>query len=293
MKYNFKKFNNSYYETVRTFLIELSRNNHTHINWNWARWEWMYHHPDFDRDAIEKIGLWFCDEVLVGVAIYDHYFGEAFFAAAAGHEKLETDILDYMVNNLSDENGLGIAVNDKDIQTAGVLTDYGFTIHEQTENILELTINEFDFKTITEDSITLKRLDIKKDLHKHHEVLWKGFDHQGDLPLDEDTVTKQRIMLTAPNINSQLHIAAVNENSEFVSYCGLWYDPDTDYAYVEPVCTIPDYRGKGIAKFVLSKALKNAYSLGAKKAYVISDMEFYKRSGFKQHSHYTFYWYKK
>ncbi len=118
MKYDFRKFDHSYYETVRTFLIELSQNDRMHINWNWARWEWMYHHPEFDREAIDKIGLWFSDEVLIGVAIYDHYFGEAFFAVKSGHEELETDILDYIVENLSDENGLGIAVNDEDIRNA-------------------------------------------------------------------------------------------------------------------------------------------------------------------------------
>ena len=293
MSYDFRKFNDSYYETVRTFLIELCQNDLTHINWNWARWEWMYHHPDFDREAIDKIGLWFADEVLVGAAIYDHYFGESFFAVKAGHEELESDILNYMVENLSDENGLGIAVNDNDIRTAELLTKYGFTIHEQTENILELEIDKFDFVTSTDKRLSLKNLDTEKDLCKHHEMLWKGFDHQGGLPLDEETLDKQRIMLSAPHINAKTHIAAVNESSEFVSYCGLWYDADTDYAYVEPVCTAPDYRGKGIAKLVISEALKNAHALGAKKAYVISDIEFYKRLGFKQHSHYTFYWYKK
>ena len=54
-----------------------------------------------------------------------------------------------------------------------------------------------------------------------------------------------------------LHVIAQNEDSKYVSYCGLWYDEAIDYTYV------------------------------------ISDMEFYKRLGFKQHSHYTFYWYRK
>ena len=72
-----------------------------------------------------------------------------------------------------------------------------------------------------------------------------------------------------------------NKFLEFVSYCGLWYNKSTDYVYVEPVCTIPQYRKKGIAKCILTETLKRAYDLGAKKAYVISDMEFYKRLGFK------------
>ena len=98
-------------------------------------------------------------------------------------------------------------------------------------------------------------------------------------------------MLSAPHLNTRLHVIAKNKSLEFVSYCGLWYNKSTDYVYVEPVCTIPQYRKKGIAKCILTEALKRAYDLGAKKAYVISDMEFYKRLGFKQHSHYTFYWY--
>lgn len=38
---------------------------------------------------------------------------------------------------------------------------------------------------------------------------------------------------------------------------------------------------------------KNSYALGARKAYVISDSDFYKHLGFRKYSHYTFYWYTK
>lgn len=293
MEYKFQNFNPSYYEKVRTFLVELSMDNGTHINWNWARWEWMFFHTEFDRNSLDKIGLWFSGEDLVGVAIYDYYFGEAFFAAKKGFEELEKDILDYIVANFSDENGLGIAVNDRNNRTMELLTSYGFSVNEQTENILELSLNEFDFSTNLNDNIAIRNIDIEKDLYKHHQLLWKGFDHEGEAPLDEDTMSKQKEMLSAPHLNTELHIIAQNECSEYVSYCGLWYDKTTDYVYVEPVCTIPQYRNKRIAKYVLTEALKRAYDLGAKKAYVISDMEFYKRLGFKQHSHYTFYWYKK
>ncbi|MGN0478938.1 MAG: GNAT family N-acetyltransferase [Hominenteromicrobium sp.] len=293
MNYTFQNFHVSDYEKVRDFLVELSGEDRTHINWNWARWEWMFFHPEFDRASMEKIGLWFSGEDLVGAAIYDHYFGEAFFAAKKGFEELEKDILDYMVENFSDENGLGIAVNDRDTRTMALMTSYGFLANEQTENILELSLNEFDFGSSPSGDITIGNIDPEKDLYKHHELLWKGFDHEGDAPLDEDTLSRQKVMLSAPHLNARLHAVAQNERSEYVSYCGLWYDPSTDYAYVEPVCTIPEYRGKGLAKCVLTEALKRAYDLGAEKAYVISDMEFYKRLGFRQYAHYTFYWYNK
>ncbi|MCI5649197.1 MAG: hypothetical protein MR332_07175 [Fusicatenibacter sp.] len=70
MNFQFQNFHRSYYEKVHKFLIELSMDDHTHINWNWARWEWMFFHPQFDRNSLDKIGLWFSKEELAGVAIY-------------------------------------------------------------------------------------------------------------------------------------------------------------------------------------------------------------------------------
>lgn len=290
MKIDFRNFNNSYYDKVCDFLIELSKHDRKHINWNWARWEWMYFHPDFNRDLIDKIGLWFCNDELVGMATYDHYLGEAFFATKLGFEELEKDILEYAITTFSDENGLGIAVNDADISILNLLHSSGFLRNEQTENILELTPESGSLDFIIPKGITLKNLDIKKDLYKHHNVLWKGFDHEEQLPLDEATMNRQKIMLSALNLNPFLHIAAENKDGEYVAYCGLWYNQKTDYAYVEPVCTIPEYRHNGIGKAVVLEALKRGFSLGAKKAYVISNDPFYKSLGFHQHSHYTFYW---
>lgn len=290
MKYEFKNFQRNDYEKVYSFLLELSQEKRNHINWNWARWEWMFFHPDFDASLLEKIGLWFVQDDLVGVAIYDFYLGEAFFAAKKGFEELEEDILEYVINNFCDEHGLGIAVNDTDKRTLELLIKYGFVENEQTERILELVLSEVDYTRKSIEGILLKSIDMEKDIYKRQELFWKGFDHEGQVPSDEDTLKKQIIMFSAPHMNPNLHIIAQNECLEYVSYCGLWYDPNTDYTYVEPVCTIPEYRNKGIASCVLTEALKRAYDLGAKKAYVISDSGFYKNLGFKPHSHYTFYW---
>lgn len=72
----------------------------------------------------------------------------------------------------------------------------------------------------------------------------------------------------------------------------MWLEVVNLIIYVEPVCTIPEYRQKGLGKVVVLEALKRGRSLGAEKAYVISDSSFYKSLGFQQHSHYTFYWHK-
>ena len=101
------------YEAVCAFLIELNREDRTHINWNWARFEWMTEHPEFDKSAASSIGLWRAEGKVVGAAIYDMYFGEAFCAALPGYEALYPEILDYAWRELKDDSGLAVAINEK------------------------------------------------------------------------------------------------------------------------------------------------------------------------------------
>lgn len=110
----FKNYSQSDYETVCEFLIELSKSNRNKINWNWARWEWMVFHPEFDHTVAEKIGLWFFKNELIGMTTYDHYFGEAFYAVKEGFEGVEKEVLEYAIRHFGNENGLGIAVNQED-----------------------------------------------------------------------------------------------------------------------------------------------------------------------------------
>ena len=79
------------------------------------------------------------------------------------------------------------------------------------------------------------------------------------------------------------------EQTELAALAGLWFREGTDYAYVEPVCTVPAYRGRGIAAALLSEAFNRAKALGAKTAYVISDLPFYEKLGFETVQLYTFY----
>ena len=55
-----------------------------------------------------------------------------------------------------------------------------------------------------------------------------------------------------------MSVATIDRNGEYAAYCCVWVHPKTDYAYVEPVCTVPSYRGKGVAKAVIYEALNRA-----------------------------------
>ena len=137
----FKTYSHPYYQQVCDFLITLNREK-KHINWNWARWEWMYAHPYCDREKLHTIGLWLDGDTVVGAAIYDLFHGEAFCGALEVYEYLLPEILEYAYANLKDENGLGIAALDDDISMQEQLAQMGFHKTDQTESILCRDMNE-------------------------------------------------------------------------------------------------------------------------------------------------------
>ena len=282
----FKHFTDDDYEAVCEFLIELNAHDTSHINWNWARFEWMYEHPEFNKDLLESIGLWLEDGKVVGAAIYDMYFGEGFCGVLPEYKSLYPEMLDYACTNLKDESGFSIAVCDNNTDEIDMALNKGFIKIEQTENIMELDL-EREFDAALPEGFRFACPDPVEDIYELSWLFWQGFDHGEDkAEFEKEEITTPRMR---KHFNKELSVAACNNEGELVSICGLWYSPKTDYVYVEPVCTIPRYRGKGVAKAVIHEALNRAKGLGAKRAFVISDMDFYTGLGFRDKYHYSFY----
>ena len=282
LQVSFRSYRDEDYEAVCDFLIELNQKGRTHINWNWARFEWMMEHPEFDKSASSSIGLWWSDGRVVGAAIYDMYFGEAFCGVLPGHETLYPDILDYACRELKDDSGLAIAINNDNAAEIKAALQAGFERIDQKETIMELSLDRTFSLTLPEE-LQLREMDQIADWNALEWLFWQGFDH-GD-----DREAFERSLDHVPHVRRHLCLSAADISGEPVSHCSLWFHPDTDYAYVEPVCTIPGYRGKGIASALLSEAFSRAKALGAKKAYVISDLPFYEKLGFEKTQQYTFY----
>ncbi len=283
----FKNYSSEDYEAVCDFLIDMNRENQYHINWNWGRFEWMMEHPEFDKSLMNAIGLWTDGGKVVGAAIYDMYFGEAFVGVLPEYSSIYPELLDYAYRELKDENGLGIAICDDCADEINAAKASGFVISEQTETVMRLDLDKALSADLS-DGLHYAQLDPVKEPYEFQWLLWQGFDHgtkKAEFEKREQIIPQDR-----PHLNPYLSVAVENTDSEKVAYCCLWYSDKTDYAYVEPVCTIPVDRGKGVAKAVIYEALNRARSLGAKKAYVLSDMPFYEKLGFRKDRHFSFYW---
>lgn len=282
----FKRFQPGDYQALCDFFVTLSREDRRHINWNWARFEWMVGHPEFDVSAQGAMGLWLAEDRIVGAAVYDMYFGEAFCGVLPGYEALYPEVLIYAWEALRDEEGLGIGVCDSSPEEQRIARGLGFAPEEQTETVLALDLAGSSPAPLPE-GYRLRELDQTADAEALEWLFWQGFDHgvdRAEFERSERIPARPR-----PHFDRRLSLAAVDAMGEPAAFCCLWYLPGTDYAYVEPVCTVPAHRGRGLARALLGEALTRAKALGARTAYVISDLDFYKNLGFAPAQHYTFY----
>lgn len=282
----FRRFQDADYEAVCEFLIMLNREDRSHINWNWARFEWMYEHPEFDKDGRNAIGLWIDGGRVVGAAIYDMYFGEAFTGVLPEYAELIPEVLRYAYHTLKDETGLAIAIEDGNAAEIGMVEAEGFHAIKQDETVMAIDLDRPFFAALAE-GFRMTEPDPEKDAYTLQWLFWQGFDHgedRAEFERSEEIVPRLR-----KHYKRELGLAAVDADGEYAACCCLWYMEGTDYAYVEPVCTVPKHRKKGLMKALLFEVLNRARTLGARTAYVISDQPFYEALGFAKSFHYTFY----
>lgn len=123
---------------------------------------------------------------------------------------------------------------------------------------------------------------------KIDECCWKGFDHEREEgPWNGDGESVRRIM-AAPHATPFFPVAVENDRQEYVCFAGMWWTPENRLAYMEPLCTVPEYRGRGLASAALSELFRRMKPLGASHMTGGGD-PFYEKIGFEPCIGWTFW----
>ena len=88
-------------------------------------------------------------------------------------------------------------------------------------------------------------------------------------------------LASAPSYRPDLDLGWLAGSGEIVSFVGVWFDPVSRLAILEPVGTIPAYRRRRLAESLIEEGARRAAALGATALYVGSDQDFYRRIGFE------------
>ena len=91
-------------------------------------------------------------------------------------------------------------------------------------------------------------------------LMWRGFEHPNEPDCSIDT---RRVMQSGPHFRPELNLVVKALNGDYAVYCGMWYEPECREAYLEPLCTDPDYRKMGLQKQHYTKPCAETKELGA------------------------------
>ncbi|MCJ7749939.1 MAG: GNAT family N-acetyltransferase [Armatimonadetes bacterium] len=254
------------YAAVTEFLAGLYQPENRDGNWLWPIWEYAYTHPMFDETSTDRIGLWQDAGRIVALATYELHLGEAFFSTSPDHAHLKLEMLAHAEDHLSasgdDGRRLRAYVNDFDAPFAEAVLDRGYVKDPDSHRPMSQFAIPSPFPEIgLPDGFRLQSLADDNDLRKWDRCLHRGFNHPGEPP--EDGIEGRRRMQSGPHYRKDIAIVAVAPSGDFVSFCGMWFDPANRLGYVEPVATDPDFRRRGLGRACVLEGIRRCGHLGA------------------------------
>lgn len=264
---------------VRDFLIRINATELQAPRLLWGAWDWAVNHALRDQEHVHRIGMWEDEGRLVALATYELNLGEAILVVEEGYDALKPELVAHTVERLHSHGDLRLLLPDEDecLQLAALET--GFRPTRQIERFAKIHVSRINQESLPHGFSYVSLAD-EWDWRQYNQVIWRGFDHDGNAPDDAATIAGRKKMLSSPAILPELILAIASPEGKYVAHCGVWYRPGDRYSYVEPVVTDPTYRGKGFGKSVVYEAIIRSGKLGAEQAIVASDQTFYYNIGF-------------
>lgn len=267
------------YERVRQFLLRINQPQMASPYFPWAAWEWMFCLPYLTVESLREIVVWEKAGEIVGLTTIDDAPGELYFDIDPTCPGLKEAMLAHALVHPTGEEPLQVCISDADPDFQRIARAHGLRPTQETEQaaVLDLT-GTLDY-ALPEGFTLISQAD-GFDLEKFNRCLWRGFHREGEVDASEARMEMRRRQLSGPNQIPELNIMVVAPDGHYAAYCGMWHAPGTEYTYVEPVCTDPDYRMMGCARAAIFEAGRRCAARGARTAYVVSGQQFYYTIGF-------------
>ncbi len=242
--------------------------------------DWM------DKSYTYKNRIWFDGERIVAFCFTEHPVTDVYFSLRPGYEELAPEMIEYADKHMPDFDGNRQLVLFgaqealiKAAQAAGYKKTGGYVdMQYDFDAPLDYKLPE-GFKFVPQGMCNIEKID---------ECCWKGFDHEAqEGPWNGDAKNNYQLC-QAPHATMEYAVAIENEAGEYVCYAGMWWTPENKLAYMEPLCTVPKYRGLGLASAALSELYRRMKPLGATHM-TGGGNPFYEKIGYKPAKTWTFW----
>lgn len=231
----------------------------------------------FDNRYLYLNRLWFDGDRAVGFTFYENPCSDIYFCLRDGYEELADEMIAYAEEHMRGndaERTLIFNPQQKALMEAAAKRGYQQCFVNE-DWVIDFGKAKLDyplpkgFHLVAPDQADPVKLAI---------CMWKGFDHEDKGPFEnweaEDPGTDWNpqkawqgvisdIMAPPPHATYEHNVIIANEKDEYVCFSGMWWVKENKLAYMEPLCTVPEYRNRGLAAAALSVHYRRMKELGA------------------------------
>ena len=226
-----------------------------------------------------KNRIWEDNGEIVAFCFNESPVTDIYFSLKPGYEELASEMIAYADVHMPIKGGkiqLILFGGQDALMNAAKQAGY----HQKSEN----WDMQFDFDDVLDYPLPEGFHFVNPDeyeMDKKSKCCWKGFDHEQNEGLWNHQYEQSDYLLeVAPHATMNLSVTIADDKEEYVCYAGMWWTPENKLAYMEPLCTIPEYRRRGLAAAAMSELYRRMKALGA--THMTGGWhDFYKAIGYK------------
>ncbi len=230
-----------------------------------------------DTSCLHLDRLWFDGRKTVGFVFHEAPVTDVYFRIRPGYEFLAEEMADYAMEHMPDfENGQRFMLFNGQEYLMEIAKKRGFTLQYDYED------RQFDFSKELNyelragfyfvDPACMDPLMLAK-------CCWYGFNNHLERGQFENWLADDgskgltpaktyRAILDSsadppPHSTHQYDVIIADGNGDYACYSGMWWVPENHLAYMEPLCTVPQYRKRGLASAALTEHYRRLKPLGA------------------------------
>jgi predicted N-acetyltransferase YhbS len=285
---------------VRDLLAEHYEHDGRRLNWHITRWEYARHfvtpmigtRHQYDPSPEESmagirfwealVGIWEDGGQVVGAVCTEYpWRGDAFIQRHPAHDDVLGRMLAYAEEHLSDPETrtVHVFVCDHDVPLLEAVRERGYVRNDDRyEDVSEYDVRKLPPRALP-DGFEIRSVADELDIERRRAIFGLGFDHED--PAEWPSAFAYAELMRAPDYRRDLDLFVVAPDGEYVSSAIIWFDPQNRSGILEPVCTHPDHRRRGLGREVVLEGIRRAAALGARRAIVDTAMQFYLSFGFE------------
>lgn len=258
-----------------------------------------------DKEYLHLNRLWMAGDIVVGFVFTEAVVTSVFFNLRPGYEGLADEMVEYAQNSFPDLGGereLVIFSGQEALIRAAEKEGYKVS-YENADFLFDFRKSGLSYD-LPEGFHFVDPL--KCDLLKLAKCTWNGFNAEELGPFknwnipDSETPWNPHKAYTGvvssavappPHATHEYNVIIADENEDYVCFSGMWWIPENKLAYMEPLCTVPEYRRRGLAAAALTQHYRRLKVLGAEYMTGGGD-DFYRKVGYEEGIHWL-HWKKR